>query len=83
MGVTYFNFKINLKKLINLFSFICGIKINFCILEAVRSIKKYADVPNIDIEKPLKNWMAQDAQWEKLKLQKSSHVFTNENNLKK
>lgn len=51
------------------------------ILDAVRSIKKYADVPNIDIEKPLKNWMAQAAQREKIKIQKSSQdLLINENN---
>jgi len=34
----------------------------FFILEAVRSIKIFSDIPNIEVEKPLKNWMAQAAQ---------------------
>ncbi|XP_060876264.1 uncharacterized protein LOC132949407 [Metopolophium dirhodum] len=41
------------------------------IFEAVRSIKKFADIPNMEVEKPLKNWMAQAAQREKLKKQKN------------
>jgi len=48
-------------------------------------MKKYSDVPNINIEKPLKNWMAQAAQREKNKIQKSSQdlLIFNENNKKK
>uniref|UniRef100_A0A2S2PTK6 Uncharacterized protein n=1 Tax=Schizaphis graminum TaxID=13262 RepID=A0A2S2PTK6_SCHGA len=37
------------------------------IFEAVRSIKKYSDTPNMDIEKPIKNWMAQATQRIKMK----------------
>ncbi|CAI6376583.1 unnamed protein product [Macrosiphum euphorbiae] len=37
------------------------------IFEAVRTIKKYSEVPNNEIEKPLKNWMAQAGQREKIK----------------
>lgn len=40
----------------------------YIFLEAVRIIiKKYSEVPNIKIEKPLKNWMAQAGQREKIK----------------
>lgn len=45
----------------------------FC-LEAIRSIKRYSEVPNIDIEKPLKNWMAQASQREKIKKLKMNNT---------
>lgn len=40
------------------------------IFEAVRSIKKYSDVANSEIEKPIKNWMAQATQRQKNKKNK-------------
>lgn len=41
--------------------------LNLYFTEAVRSIKKYADIPNMYVEKPLKNWNGQAAQREKIK----------------
>ncbi|KAL5245846.1 hypothetical protein ACI65C_013254 [Semiaphis heraclei] len=50
------------------------------IFEAVRAIKKFSDIPNIEVEKPLKNWMAQASQREKLKKQKND-INEHANNL--
>jgi len=36
--------------------------LNLYFAEAVCSIKKYADISNMDIEKPLKNWIDQAVQ---------------------
>lgn len=41
--------------------------LNLYFAETVRSIKKYADIPNMDVEKPLKNWIDQAAQRQKIK----------------
>lgn len=44
----------------------------YIFLEAVRTIKKFSEVPNLEIEKPLKNWMAQAGQREKTKKLKNN-----------
>lgn len=45
---------------------------SFIVLESIRKMRQYKDVSDIEIEKPLKNWMAQSSARIKKTMEKSS-----------